>query len=230
MTKQNKPSMVASLLDSFLEACIINIPGSVGRRMRYIYYQRRLKHIGSNVYIDVGVRILNPKYVSIGNNTWIDNYVVIIAGPVEHGAFALRRIDNPSFRHAEGEVVIGSNCHIALFAVLQGHGGVHIGDDSTVASGCLLYSLSHHYRGFAQNQKNIAYKFSSMSPPDEQSLIIGPVVMERNTALGLNSVMLPGATIQEGSWVGVGSVIHDTIPAFHIASGNPAQVIKRRDK
>jgi maltose O-acetyltransferase len=69
-----------------------------------------------------------------------------------------------------------------------------------------------------------------MANPAEQSLIVSPVVMEANTALGLNSVMLPGATIQEGSWVGTNSMVLKSIPPFSIASGAPAHVISERKK
>ena len=52
--------------------------------------------------------------------------------------------------------------------------------------------------------------------------------MEKYTALGLNSVILPGGTIREGSWVGVLSVVKGTVPHYSIAEGNPAKVVKRR--
>jgi acetyltransferase-like isoleucine patch superfamily enzyme len=65
-------------------------------------------------------------------------------------------------------------------------------------------------------------------PGDEQVIIVAPVVMEENTALGLNSVMLPGSAIGANSWVGVLSSVMGAIPANVIASGAPAVVVKER--
>jgi acetyltransferase-like isoleucine patch superfamily enzyme len=52
--------------------------------------------------------------------------------------------------------------------------------------------------------------------------------MEENTALGLNSVILPGVTIGKNSWVGVSSYVTSDIPPNSIASGCPAKVVKER--
>jgi maltose O-acetyltransferase len=184
--------------------------------------------MGKGVVIDVGVRIHSPRYVSIGDNTWIDNYVVIFAGPTKSGERLVCRKPNPAFLFTEGEVVIGKNCHISNFVVLQGHGGLSVGDCSTVASGSLLYSMSHHHRDPTNPEDLTRYKFSSMAAPHEQSLIISPVVMEADTALGLGSVMLPGATIHEGSWVGAKSLVLKSVPPHSIASGSPAKVTSVR--
>jgi len=97
-----------------------------------------------------------------------------------------------------------------------------------VASGCLLYSLSHHYNNPGDPTDRTVFKFSPMAPDAEQSLILSPVVMEANTALGLNSVILPGGVVGAGSWVGVNSLVLGQVPPNSIASGNPARVIKQR--
>ena len=52
-------------------------PGSLGFRMRYFYYKRRLKFLGRNVKIDTGVYFQNPQFISISENCWIDKNVVI---------------------------------------------------------------------------------------------------------------------------------------------------------
>jgi acetyltransferase-like isoleucine patch superfamily enzyme len=40
-------------------------------------------------------------------------------------------------------------------------------------------------------------------------MILGPVVIEDYCAIGLNSTILPGATLKKGTWVGSGSVISE---------------------
>ena len=210
---------------SLVEASIAGIPGGLGRRIRSVYYRRRLRHLGAGVVIDVGVRIENPEWVSIGDNTWIDSYAIILAGP-PGGEARITRTPNPAYRHGEGEVVIGRNCHVANFVVLQGHGGLSVGDDTTVASGCKVYSMSHHYADPARPEDRTVYKFSSMAPPGEQSLVVSPVVIEASSALGLNSVVLPGAVLERGSWVGANATVTKRIPAGSLAVGSPARVLR----
>lgn len=209
-----------SILFSIIEAIITNIPGGLGRRLRRIYYSRRLAEMGQGVIFDCGVRIINPGWVSIGSNTWIDNYVVILAGPAERDRGSYKRKKEMA-GVAEGEVRIGKNCHIAPFAVLQGHGGILIKDDCGIASGCKVYSLSHHYNGDSPLEEEVIFKFTPMAPKHEQSLISSPVVMENYTALGLNSVLLPGTHIGEGSWIGSGSVIRGAVPPRSVWAAPP---------
>jgi len=219
---------VTDVFFSLIESLISSISGGFGRKIRYFYYKTRLKSLGEKVVFDDGVRIHNPQLVSIGENTWIDRNVTIIAGLPQKIVGPIHMISNSRYQNSNGEVYIGSNCHISINSILQGHGGLSIGDDSTVASGCMLYSMSHHYRNLGDPDDHNIYKFTSMVPEEEQSIIISPVVMEKYTALGLNSVILPGGTIGEGSWVGVLSVVKGTIPPYSIAEGNPAKVVKRR--
>lgn len=221
-------SRLGDILNSLIDPFITGVPGGLGRRLRYQYYKRRLKYLGAGAVIDVGVRILNPRFVSIGDNTWIDNYVIIMAGPPGTTGRKIHRRPNPAYRFQEGEVVIGRNCHIAPFVVLQGHGGLSIGDDCGIADSSSLYSMSHHYSNPEDRSDQAVYKFTPMAPAEQQSLIVSPVVMENNSALGLHSVMLPGATIGEGSWVGSNALVMKPIPPFSIATGNPAEVKKLR--
>lgn len=211
-----------------VEWVVGSFPDPLGTRLRYLYWKRRLRFLGKDVRFGVGVRISNPEFVSIGDNTWIDDYVVILAGPPGRGNRIFRYKPNPAYSGDEGEVKIGDNCHIALFVVLQGHGGIFIGNNCGIASGSLLYSMSHHYRNPNEPLDRFVYKFTPMAPENEQALIISPVVMEDNTAVGLNSVLLPGATIRSGSWVGTNSLVVGEIPPHVIASGVPAKVIKER--
>ena len=218
--------LLGTILANLVEWVVMDIPGPAGRAVRYHYYRRRLKALGRNVKFDVGVRILNPEFVSIGDNTWIDNYVVILAGPPSVGDGPILYKPNSDFDLEPGEVLIGRNVHVANFVVLQGHGGLKIGDNSGVASGSMVYSLSHHHSNLLDRSDPRKYKFTSMVQRRDQSLICAPVVMGQDTALGLHCILLPGVTIGAGSWVGSGSVVTHSIPANVLATGNPAQVLK----
>jgi acetyltransferase-like isoleucine patch superfamily enzyme len=44
----------------------------------------------------------------------------------------------------------------------------------------------------------------------------------------MSAIILPGVTIERGAVIGAGAVVTKNIPAYAIAVGNPARVIKSR--
>lgn len=58
----------------------------------------------------------------------------------------------------------------------------------------------------------------------------GPVVIGDNTWIGFRSIVLPNVTIGKNSLIGAGSLVTSDIPPGMIACGNPAKVIRERDK
>jgi galactoside O-acetyltransferase len=205
------------------------LPGPLGSRLRYLYWKCRLGSLGKGVRFGIGVRIYSPSWVHIGDYCWIDDYVIIVAGPLPDNGRLVYRKPNPYFRYREGEVVIGERVHIAPFVLLQGHGGLQIGNCLTIAAGAKVYSLSHHYRdltGFGA--PDTVWKFVGLVSPEEQALICSPVVIGDNAAVGLNSVVLPGSTIGQNAWLGAQSLLCGEIPPNAIATGIPAKVIRKR--
>jgi len=211
-----------------LAVAIRFIPGPLGIRLRYQFYKRRVGYLGKSVVIDEGVYILNPKNVHIGDDTWIDKNVILIAGEPSKGERVFIKKENLSYEGQSGQLYIGQCCHLAPNVVVQAHGGVQIGNYITLASGAKVYSMSHHYTDGAFQEDSPIYKFSTKAPGNEQCLIVGPVVLQDNTALGLNSIVLPGVTIGRNSWVGASSCVVNDIPSNVIAVGSPARAIKNR--
>ncbi|KAJ5207282.1 Maltose/galactoside acetyltransferase [Penicillium cf. griseofulvum] len=54
-----------------------------------------------------------------------------------------------------------------------------------------------------------------------------PIVIGEDCWLGGNVIVLPGVTIGRGVTIGAGSVVTKDVPAFHVAAGNPAKIIRR---
>lgn len=216
-------------LQGLLEWFVVFFPDPLGRQLRYRYWKGRLRSLGRDVSIGIGVRILKPEWVSIGDRCWIDDYVLITGGPsVNDGAFVYRK-ENPDFSFREGDVVVGERVHIAPFVQLQGHGGLSVGSCLTIAAGAKIYSLSHHYRDLTgASQSDTIFKFVGLVPPEEQALISAPVVVHDNAAVGLNSVVLPGSTMGRNSWLGAMSLLRGDVPPNAIAMGVPAEVIRSR--
>lgn len=221
-------SLLERTLFGLIETILTNFVGPIGNRGRLRYWRARMKHVGDGVTFGVGLHIVNPAWISIGTNSWIDDGVTLLAGPPSAAHTGVFRKPNPSFLYSEGELVIGENVHIAQNVVLQAHGGMSIGDSCGIASGACLYSLSHHYRALqGPSRPGVVFKFSPRAPAAEQALIASPVVMMHSSAVGLNSVVLPGASIGPGAWVAALSLVSRAVAPFTLVGGNPAGEIKR---
>ncbi len=227
---------VKRLLQLFRDQClgliewlVGSLPGPLGGRLRYVYWKSRLGFLGERVRFGVGVKIYGAEYVRIGDDCWIDDYVIVTAGIVADQGQSVYRKGNKYFQFREGEVVIGERVHIAPFVQLQGHGGLQIGDNLTIAAGAKVYSLSHHHQDLGGNgASEIVWKFVGLVPGEEQALICAPTVIESNAAVGLNSVVFPGSTIRHNSWLGAQSLLQGELPPDIIAMGVPARIIKNR--
>lgn len=193
----------------WIEFSIRNLPGGIGRKIRYYYYKLRLAKCGKNVVIDVGVIIQNPKSIYIGDNVWIDKNVILIAGKLKKGRKKMQK-ENSDYSFLEGELHIHKNVHIAPFVLIQAHGGVSIGENCGIAAGAKLYSTSHHHSNNLDKSDNKDYIGSTMAPFEDQFLVIGPIVMKEKSVIGLNSIVLPGTTIPEATWIGLNTYILGT--------------------
>ena len=112
-------------------------------------------------------------------------------------------------RHPEC-VVIGNSVSIAEFVHIWGAGGVVIGDDTLIASHCVITSQTH----------TIGSKLF------RETLEIKPVTIGKNVWIGASAIILPGITIGDGSVIGAGSVITKNVPEGSVVAGIPAKFIR----
>lgn len=57
--------------------------------------------------------------------------------------------------------------------------------------------------------------------------IVKPIVLKKGCLIGMESFVLPGVTVGEGAIVGAGSLVTKDIPAWTVATGRPARVVKQ---
>jgi acetyltransferase-like isoleucine patch superfamily enzyme len=58
---------------------------------------------------------------------------------------------------------------------------------------------------------------------------IGPIIIRDDVYVGESAIVLGGTTIGEGSIIGAGSVVRQSIPAGSVVMGNPAKVVAKVD-
>jgi len=195
-----KSELFWNVLSSPLLSIITHWSGLSGNYLRYSFYKKKLKNLGSGSIIDEGVIITEPEKVSIGQRTHVDKYVIIL-----------------------GKVEIGNYVHIAQNCLLQGGSSVKIGDYVGIASGSKIYSATDTiYDG-----KRIG---PMIPPKYRNPLFKSPVVIEKDVFIGAGCIILPNVRIGEGAVVGAGSLVLKDIPSWKIAVGSPAKPIKDRPR
>lgn len=92
---------------------------------------------------------------------------------------------------------------------------IYVDDHAHIASGsrllCHQRNLSHYCQG--DDYAKLGYK-------------VKPVHLCRGCLVGMETFVMPGVTIGEGAIVGAGSLVTKDIPAWTIATGRPAKVVK----
>lgn len=202
-----KIPLLSSLFETFARSYS---RGALGFFLRGAYCSNRLKKMGRNVFLDLGVTIWQPENVEIGDGAHIDTYVTILGGAEGHGS-----------------VRIGKYVHVASYCVLSGRGGVTIGDYCAVAAGSKIYSGSNYHTD-PDHPDAALVSMSAAAPMRMQYVVEKPVNIEEYAFISLNSVILPGVTVGKATVIGAGSVVNGDIPPFSIAVGSPAKVVKQR--
>jgi len=202
---------------------IVYMPGGFGTKLRYIYYKNRFKECGKNLVIDVGVHIDGAELISIGDNVYIDKYCIISTGKKLTGK--IRRKTNNSFKGQEGEIIIGSDIHIAQFCILMGYGGIKIANNCVLSSGCKIYSLTNTAYELENREKTI-----SIMPYSQAPFLLSAVVFETNTWLGLNTIVMPSVSIGKDSFCTTNSLVMNDFAENSYIEGNPAKRVKERFK
>jgi acetyltransferase-like isoleucine patch superfamily enzyme len=90
-------------------------------------------------------------------------------------------------------------------------GSISIGNEVLIGSGSIITDNDAHAINPEGRRHNTA--------PEEPK----PVIIENNVFVGARVIILKGVTIGTGSVIGAGSVVVSDIPAYTIASGNPAE-------
>ena len=111
-------------------------------------------------------------------------------------------------------VWVGYNC------LLDGIGGITIGEGVNIASHSCIYTHSSQ-----DSIRVLGKKFIEVPAENRPGYIIDGVKIGDYTFIGTSCVILAGTAIGKGSVVGAGSVVKGQFPDYSIIVGNPARVV-----
>jgi maltose O-acetyltransferase len=116
------------------------------------------------------------------------------------------------------KISLGNNVHIGPGAMLDGAGGITVGDGSILAPEVNVFSRSHNFDDNVQ------------ALPFDNVMLVAPVHIGRFVWIGTRVIVLPGVSIGDGAVIGAGAVVSKDIPSYAVAVGNPARVVRFRDR
>ena len=155
---------------------------------------------GIDVRIDNNAKISRPELLELGNHIAID------AG---------------SYFSCGGK--IGDYVHIAANTnIIGGALGILVMNDfSGISAGSTIVCAGDDFTSGMMNPQ-VPHKY--------RNIINKPVIFERFACVGVNSVVMPGVTLAEGSVLGANSLLTKDTEPWTIYVGSPAKPVGTRDK
>ena len=118
-------------------------------------------------------------------------------------------------RAFSGSIEIGENCTVNPYCILDGGGGLIIGNGVRIAAHTVIVASNHN--------------FSDPSTPIfEQGLSTKGIIIEDDVWLGSGAKVLDGVTICKGTVVGAGSVVTKSTEPYSVVVGVPSKKISSR--
>lgn len=108
-----------------------------------------------------------------------------------------------------GEVSVGANTWVGPFTIIDGSGGLTIGNNCTLAAGVHIYT-----------HDNVGQTLTGGKMPIQRQ----PVSIGDCTYIGPNAIITKGVTIGSHCIIGANSLITSSIPDFSVAVGTPAKI------
>ncbi|MGH9319322.1 MAG: acyltransferase [Vicinamibacteria bacterium] len=198
------------------------VPGALGLLLRSKLYPLLLGSCGRNVTFGQNVVLRHAHKIRIGNDVVVDDHVLLDAKGIdnkgivlEDGVFLGRNTilsSKNGYIHLEERANLGFNCEI--FAADE----VRLGKDVMLAAYVYLVGGDHMH-----DRTDI--------PISRQGRIGLPIHIGSGSWLGAHAVVAGGVEVGEQAIIGAGAVVLESVPAYHIAAGVPAKIVKdRREK
>lgn len=193
-----------------------------GRSYSYPYLNR-LYGAGPNARIGRGIDVVGPQRLKLGANFQMQGPGRLHATKcqIDSRKDSLVFGDNAniypycSFVTAGGYINIGDDFIIQSFVLLDGIGGIEIGNQVMLGTHVQVYSSNHEMK----REKPIRF----------QSLELRRTVIGNDVWVGGNAVILGGVTIGDGAVIGAGAIVTKDVPPYAIMGGNPARLIRYRE-
>ncbi len=195
------------------------LPGLPGLWLRARLYPRLLGACGRGVAFGVGVTLRHPHKIRIGDNAIIDDHCLLDAKGRDNGGISIGSGvflgRNSILSCKNGDIVLGDRVNIGFNCEVFSGSRVTLGDDTLVAAYCYFIGGDH------------APTDIEASVTEQGSRSAGITVGEK-CWFGAGVKVLDGITVGAHSIIGAGAVVTRDVPAYAVAVGLPARVVRDR--
>ena len=155
-----------------------------------------------NVRFSLSMNILHPEYIEIEEDTLFSKYCILECRKVTEN---------------DPRMLIGSSCNFGEFTHVSCVEKVTIGNGVLTGRFVLITDNSHGELKLSEADTPPQYRKVSSK---------GPVFIGNNVWIGDKVSILPGVTIGDGAIIAAGAVVTKNIPAYVIAGGIPAKILR----
>ena len=148
--------------------------------------------------------IVNPKDISIGTHTNFQRGCVIESWHFHN-------------RDEFGSMIVGDNCNFGEYTHITTTNRVEIGNGVLTGRFVVITDNSHGREDYSD---------IDLSPEKRDVTSKGPTIIEDNVWLCDKVAVLPGVRIGEGAVIAANAVVTKDVPAYTVAAGIPAKIIK----
>jgi acetyltransferase-like isoleucine patch superfamily enzyme len=217
------PSLWKLLQYEFLIGLMSGLPGAPGLLCRKIFFPMIIGRCGKGVVWGKDMVIRYPRKIQIMDQCIFDDGCVLDAKGENNKGISIGTISMIG-RHTilgckNSDINIGNHVGIGAHCIIHSVDVSPVTIEDNVVIGPMVYLAGGGN-----------YNIERMDIPiGEQGIDCrGGIHIKKNCWIGANTVILDGVTIENDAIVGAGSVVTGDLPAYSIAAGNPARIIKMR--
>ena len=195
-----------------------NVPGALGLWLRARLYPKLLKRCGRGAVFGLNTILRHPHKIALGDNVVIDDNCLLDA----------KGTDNAGIR-------IGDNVFMGRNSILScKNGDIVLGDRVNIGFNCEVFSGSRVVVGAGTLLAAYTYFIGGdhVAELDEDVVRSGStshgIEVGENCWFGAGAKVLDNVKIGAHSIIGTGAVVTKDVPAYSIAVGLPARVIRDR--
>jgi acetyltransferase-like isoleucine patch superfamily enzyme len=117
---------------------------------------------------------------------------------------------------SSGFIQIGNRSSVNHYTIINGEGGVEIGNSVMVAAFVSIFAANHNF-----DDPNVPILEQGTSTK-------GGVKIDDDVWIGTHAVILDGVNIGTGSVIAAGAVVTKDVPAYSVVMGVPGKVVRSR--
>lgn len=184
---------------------VLSFLENLNNKLHWYAYARRLGSLGEASNVGSGLQIRGMEYIHIGHR--------FTAGK----GLTLQAWDKYADETFSPHLTIGDDVMLTDFVQISCADSVKIGNRVLVGQSVYISDNSHGDTDEASLAK---------SPVNRPLTVKGPVIIEDDVWIGRCATILSGVHVGKGAVIAAGAVVNKDVPAYSVAAGVPARIIK----